>query len=55
MLYAIIGILVTLWLIGLATSYTLGGYLNLLLAAAIVMVLLNSIRGKPATKGKPTL
>jgi hypothetical protein len=43
MLYTIAIILLVLWLLGLATSYTLGGFIHLLVAVAIVMVLANFI------------
>jgi hypothetical protein len=49
MLYTIAAILLILWVLGLATSTTLGGFLHLLLAGAIVMMLLKLISGrKPA-------
>jgi hypothetical protein len=43
MLYTIVAVLLVLWLLGLVTSYTLGGFIHLLLAVAIVMVLVNFI------------
>ena len=43
MLYTIAIILLVLWLLGLATSYTLGGFIHLLVGVAIVMVLANFI------------
>lgn len=46
MLYAIILILVVLWVLGLATSYTLGGLIHLLLVIAVVIFLVNVIRGR---------
>jgi len=46
MLYTIAAILVILWLLGLATSYTIGGFIHLLLVIAIVVVLLRIIQGK---------
>lgn len=45
MLYTIAVILVILWLLGLVTSYTLGGFVHVLLVIAIVVVLLKLIRG----------
>jgi Zn-dependent protease with chaperone function len=49
MLYTIAVVLLVLWLLGLVTSYTMGGFIHLLLAIAIVMVLVNFIsRRKPA-------
>ena len=46
MLYTIAVVLLVLWLLGLASSYTLGGFIHLLLAVAIVMVLVNLIAGR---------
>jgi hypothetical protein len=49
MLYTIAVILLVLWALGLVTSYTMGGFIHLLLALAIVMVLVSLISGrKPA-------
>ena len=41
MLWTIAVILVALWLLGLVSSYTMGGLLHLLLAVAVIMVLFN--------------
>jgi hypothetical protein len=46
MLYTIAVILVILWLLGLVTSYTMGGFIHVLLVIAIVVVLVRVIRGK---------
>lgn len=46
MLITIAAILVVLWLLGLVTSYTLGGFVHLLLVVAIIMVLIRLIRGE---------
>lgn len=46
MLITIATILVILWLLGLVTSYTLGGFIHLLLIIAIIMVLIRLIRGE---------
>ena len=43
-------ILVILWLIGLVSSYTLGGYIHILLVLAVVMVLVRVIRGSSTLK-----
>lgn len=48
MLWTIIAILLVLWLLGLVSSYTMGGLIHILLVVAIVMVLLNLIRGRRA-------
>jgi hypothetical protein len=47
MLYTIAVVLIVLWLLGLVTSYTLGGFIHILLVIAIVVVLLRIIRGEP--------
>lgn len=46
MLYTIAVILVVLWLLGLVSSYTIGGFIHLLLVIAIVMVLIRLITGR---------
>jgi hypothetical protein len=46
MLYTIAAILVVLWLLGLVTSYTMGGFIHILLVIAIVVVLVNVISGR---------
>jgi hypothetical protein len=48
MLYTIAVILLVLWLLGLVTSYTMGGLIHILLVFAIVMVLVNLISGRRA-------
>lgn len=46
MLYTIAVILLVLWLLGLVTSYTMGGFIHVLLVVAIVVVLLQVIQGR---------
>ena len=46
MLWTIFVILMVLWLLGLVTSYTLGGFIHILLILAIVVVLLRVIQGR---------
>jgi Family of unknown function (DUF5670) len=46
MLYTIAVVLLILWALGLVTSYTVGGFIHLLLVVAIVMVLVNFISGR---------
>ncbi len=46
MLYTIAVILVILWLLGLVTSYTLGGFIHVLLVVAIIAILLRVINGR---------
>lgn len=47
MLETIAIILLILWLLGLVSSYTLGGFIHLLLILAIVVVLVRVIQGRP--------
>lgn len=49
MLWAIAAVLVVLWLLGLITSYTLGGFIHILLVIAIVVVLVKIITGRRIT------
>jgi hypothetical protein len=46
MLYALAVILIVLWLLGLVTSYTMGGLIHALLVIAIIIVVLSFIRGR---------
>jgi hypothetical protein len=46
MLYTIAVLLVILWLLGLVTSYTMGGFIHVLLVIAVVAVLFNVISGR---------
>ena len=46
MLWTIAVILIVLWLLGLVTSYTMGGVIHVLLVIAIVMVLVSFISGR---------
>jgi len=48
MLYTLAVVLVILWLLGLVSSYTMGGFIHILLVIAIVVVLLNVISGRRA-------
>ena len=48
MLWTIAVILVVLWLLGLVTSYTMGGFIHALLVIAIIVVLMNVIQGRRA-------
>lgn len=47
MLESIAVILLVLWVLGLVSSYTLNGFIHILLVIAIIVVLLRLIRGKP--------
>ena len=46
MLYTIAVVLIILWLLGLVTSYTMGGVIHILLVVALVLVLANFISGR---------
>lgn len=46
MLYTIALVLVILWVLGLVSSYTIGGFIHVLLVVAIIMVLVNLISGR---------
>jgi hypothetical protein len=46
MLETIVIILIALWLLGLLSSYTMGGFIHLLLVLAIVVVLVRVIQGR---------
>jgi len=46
MLYTIAIVLLILWLLGLVSSYTLGGAIHLLLVVALVMIVLNILDGR---------
>jgi hypothetical protein len=48
MLYTIVVVLLVLWLLGLVTSYTLGGLIHVLLVIAIIVILLRVISGRKA-------
>lgn len=46
MLWTIALILIILWLLGMVTAYTLGGFIHILLVVAIVVVLIRVIKGE---------
>jgi len=48
MLYTIAVVLVVLWLLGLLSSYTMGGVIHILLVIAVIMILINVFRGRRA-------
>jgi hypothetical protein len=48
MLYTIAVVLIVLWLLGLVTSYTMGGLIHVLLVIAVIMILVNIISGRRA-------
>ena len=45
MLWTISIILVVLWILGMVTSYTLGGWIHILLVLAVIAIVVNLIRG----------
>lgn len=47
MLYTIAVVLLILWLLGMVTSYTMGGFIHILLVIAVVVVLVRIISGRP--------
>ena len=46
MLYTIAVVLIILWLLGMVSSYTMGGFIHILLVLAVVMILVNLISGR---------
>ncbi|MCC5841414.1 MAG: lmo0937 family membrane protein [Opitutales bacterium] len=46
MIYTIAAVLIVLWLLGLLSSYTLGGVLHILLVIALVLVVFRVIQGR---------
>lgn len=49
MLWTIAVVLLVLWLLGLVSAYTMGGFIHILLVLAIVVVLVNLISGRRAS------
>lgn len=47
MLWTIFVVLLVLWLLGMVSSYTLGGFIHILLVVAIVVLLIRVIQGRP--------
>jgi hypothetical protein len=48
MLYTVVVVLLILWLLGLVTSYTLGGLIHVLLVVALIVVVVNLLQGRKA-------
>lgn len=46
MLWTIAVIMIVLWLLGLVSSYTMGGFIHILLVVALIIVVLNVIQGR---------
>jgi len=51
MLSTLLIVLLVLWLLGVVTSYTLGGFIHILLVIAVVTVLLRIIQGRSPLQG----
>lgn len=49
MLWTIAVVLLVLWLLGLVTSYTMGGFIHALLVIAVIVVLIRVIQGRRIT------
>jgi hypothetical protein len=46
MLWTIFGVLIVLWLVGVVSSYTMGGLIHVLLVVALIVVLVQIIQGR---------
>jgi hypothetical protein len=46
MIYTIAVVLIILWLLGLVSSYTMGGLIHILLVIALIVIVLNLLRGR---------
>ncbi|MES2317271.1 MAG: lmo0937 family membrane protein [Pseudomonadota bacterium] len=46
MLYTIAVVLLILWLLGMVTSYTVGGFIHILIVVAVIMILVRLISGR---------
>ena len=46
MLWTIIVILLLLWLLGMVTSYTIGGFIHILLVIAVIVIVIRLIQGR---------
>ena len=46
MLYTLAVVLIILWLLGMVSSYTLGGFIHILLVIALILVVLHFLRGR---------
>ena len=51
MLFTVIVVLIILWALGVATSYTLGGLIHILLALAIIVMLIRILQGRNPLRG----
>jgi hypothetical protein len=46
MLYTVAIILIVLWALGLVTSYTMGGFVHILLVVALIVIIVNFLQGR---------
>jgi hypothetical protein len=46
MLYTIAVVLIVLWLLGFVTSYTMGGVIHVLLVIALILIVVNLVKGR---------
>jgi hypothetical protein len=46
MLYTIAVVLIVLWILGLVSSYTMGGFIHVLLVIAVVVILIQIVQGR---------
>jgi hypothetical protein len=46
LIYTIAVVLIVLWLLGLVTSYTMGGFVHILLVVALIMIVVNLLSGR---------
>ena len=51
MLFTVIVVLIILWALGVATSYTLGGLIHILLALALIVMLIRILQGRNPLRG----
>jgi len=52
MLWTIVGILLVLWILGMLTSTTIGGFIHVLIVIAVIIVVVNLFRGKKSGTAK---
>ena len=52
MLWTIFVILLVLWLLGLVTSYTMGGFIHILLVLAVVVLVIRLVQGRKLVGGR---
>jgi hypothetical protein len=50
MLETIAIVLIILWLLGIVSTYTMGGFIHILLVVAIIVILVRLIRGRPPVR-----